>query len=162
MPDAVLLVLRLCLLALLYLFFLRVVRAVWVEVRSPAPAAEPRSSRRDRRAGRKASRREGKGSRPKGSAPHLEITEPAADRGRIYDLAGTEVSIGRAAACTVTVDDTFVSQLHARVYQHDGQIMVEDMGSTNGTYLNRRRVASPVVMHPGDSLQVGNTVLELR
>ena len=160
MSDALLIVLRLCLLALLYLFFMRVVRAVWVEVRTPAPAVAAIPSRKERRASKeKPPRKERKAAK---SAPHLAITEPREGRGRIYDLGGTEVSIGRAAGCTVTVDDTFVSQLHARVYTRDGQIMVEDMGSTNGTYLNRRRVSSPVVMQPGDQLQVGNTVLELR
>jgi hypothetical protein len=160
MSDALLIVLRLCLLALIYLFFLRVVRAVWVEVRTPAPAVGTLGTRKERRARvEKPARRERRASK---AAPHLTITEPREARGRIYDLDGTEVSIGRAAGCTVTVDDTFVSQLHARVYTRDGQIMVEDMGSTNGTYLNRRRVSSPVVMQPGDLVQVGNTVLELR
>ena len=62
----------------------------------------------------------------------------------------------------VTVDDTYVSQLHARVFTRDGQLMVEDLGSTNGTYLNRVKVAGPMVMQKGDRLQVGNTVLEVR
>jgi pSer/pThr/pTyr-binding forkhead associated (FHA) protein len=158
--DALLIVLRLCLLAVLYLFFMRVVRAVWVEVRTPAPAVAAIPSRKERRA--RAEKPPRKDRRAAKAAPHLAITEPREGRGRIYDLGGAEVSIGRAAGCTVTVDDTFVSQLHARVYTRDGQIMVEDMGSTNGTYLNRRRVSSPVVMQPGDQLQVGNTVLELR
>jgi pSer/pThr/pTyr-binding forkhead associated (FHA) protein len=61
----------------------------------------------------------------------------------------------------VTVDDTFVSQIHARVFARDGQYLVEDLGSTNGTYLKRKKVTGPMVMQPGDRLQVGNTVLEL-
>ena len=71
-------------------------------------------------------------------------------------------TLGRAAGCRVIVDDNFVSQIHARVTQRDDQILVEDLGSTNGTYLNRRRVAGPMVMNPGDRLQVGDPVLELR
>jgi pSer/pThr/pTyr-binding forkhead associated (FHA) protein len=55
-----------------------------------------------------------------------------------------------------------VSQLHARVFTRDGQLLVEDLGSTNGTYLNRAKVAGPMVMQKGDRLQVGNTVLEVR
>src|SRR5690606_5309295 len=151
MSDALLIVLRLCLLAVLYLFFLRVLRAVWVEVRTPAPAAATLRAARTRRA-EKPSRRERKAAARQGKphVPHLVITDPPAARGRIYDLSGSEISIGRAAGCTVTVDDSFVSQLHARVFTRDGQIMVEDMGSTNGTYLNRRRVDSPVLMNPGD------------
>jgi pSer/pThr/pTyr-binding forkhead associated (FHA) protein len=54
-----------------------------------------------------------------------------------------------------------VSQLHTRVFRRDGQFMVEDLGSTNGTYLNRQKVSGPMVMQRGDKLKVGNTVLEL-
>ena len=75
---------------------------------------------------------------------------------------GDEITVGRAAGCQVTVDDTYVSQLHARVFTREGQLFVEDLGSTNGTYLNRGKVAGPMVMHKGDRLQVGNTVLEVR
>jgi pSer/pThr/pTyr-binding forkhead associated (FHA) protein len=69
--------------------------------------------------------------------------------------------VGRAAGCHVTVDDTYASQLHARVFSRDGQFFVEDLGSTNGTYLNRTKVSGPQVMRRGDRLQVGNTVMEL-
>ena len=62
----------------------------------------------------------------------------------------------------VVVDDTFVSQIHARVFAREGQYLVEDLGSTNGTYLNRKKVSGPMVMQRGDRLQVGNTVLELQ
>ena len=57
--------------------------------------------------------------------------------------------------------DDYASQLHARVFARDGQLFVEDLGSTNGTYLNRQKVHGPQVMRRGDRLQVGNTVLEL-
>ena len=63
--------------------------------------------------------------------------------------------------CQVTIDDTYASQLHARVFQRDGQIFVEDIGSTNGTYLNRKKVTGPMVIQRGDQLQIGNTILEL-
>ena len=73
----------------------------------------------------------------------------------------TKLTLGRAAGCQVTIDDTYASQLHARVFQRDGQIFVEDIGSTNGTYLNRKKVTGPMVVQRGDQLQIGNTVLEL-
>lgn len=88
------------------------------------------------------------------------VLEPPEQRGRTYGLS-EELSVGRAAGCQITVDDTFVSQLHARIYQRDGQFLVEDLGSTNGTYLNRSKVVGTMVIHHGDRLQVGNTVLEL-
>jgi pSer/pThr/pTyr-binding forkhead associated (FHA) protein len=148
--DQLLTILKICLLALLYLFFLRVLRAVWAEMKGPrvssrrrqsAPTAAPRKAKRS-------------------AEPHLLVVEPAAQRGRTFPL-GQELTVGRAAGCQVTLDDTYVSQLHARVYARDGQYFVEDLGSTNGTYLNRDRVTGAMVMKKGDRLQVGNTVMEL-
>ncbi len=102
-----------------------------------------------------------RGRKSRGTATELVAVEPADQAGRRYPL-GDEITVGRAAGCQVTVDDTYVSQLHARVFSRDGQLMVEDLGSTNGTYLNRVKVAGPMVMQKGDRLQVGNTVLEVR
>ena len=90
----------------------------------------------------------------------LAVVEPAAQQGRTFPL-GQEVTVGRAAGCQVTLDDTYASQIHARVFARDGQLFVEDLGSTNGTYLNRKKVQGPMVMQRGDQLQVGNTVMEL-
>ncbi len=166
MSDQLLFLLKLCLLALLYLFFFRVVRAVWAELRAGEPAKVPVAaaapaaaataaatspSRKDRKAAAKAAK----------AVPQLVVVEPAAQRGRSYPL-GNEASIGRAAGCQITVDDTYVSQIHARVFARDGQWMVEDLGSTNGTWMNRQKVAGPMVVTRGDRVQVGNTVLELR
>jgi pSer/pThr/pTyr-binding forkhead associated (FHA) protein len=58
-------------------------------------------------------------------------------------------------------EDNYVSQLHARVFRRDGQFYVEDLGSTNGTYVNRKKVTAPIVIRKGDRLQIGKTVLEL-
>jgi pSer/pThr/pTyr-binding forkhead associated (FHA) protein len=152
-PDQLLNLLKIFLLLLLYLFFLRVLRAVWAEV-NPPKAAEPVTKPRRERAPRKP------GQRGKHSAPVLRMLAPPELKGRTFPL-GQEVTVGRAAGCQVTIDDTYASQLHARVFQRDGQIYVEDLGSTNGTYLNRRKVTGPMVLKRGDQLQIGNTVLEL-
>jgi pSer/pThr/pTyr-binding forkhead associated (FHA) protein len=156
--EQLLFVLKLCLLALLYLFFFRVLRAVWAELKTPAlvqaspgagaAATAKRSRKEDRRA-------------RKQRAPQLVITEPADQRGQAYTV-GNELTIGRAAGCHVTVDDSYASQIHARVFSRDGRFLVEDLGSTNGTYLNRQKVSGPMQIDPGDRLQIGNTVLEMR
>lgn len=151
MPDQLLNLLKIFLLLLLYLFFLRVLRAVWAEVNPPKPVEAPRPKRE--RAGRRTQGR-------KHGPPVLRLVAPPELRGRTYQL-GEEVTIGRAAGCQVTIDDTYASQLHARVFQRDGQIFVEDIGSTNGTYLNRKKVTGPMVVQRGDQLQIGNTILEL-
>jgi pSer/pThr/pTyr-binding forkhead associated (FHA) protein len=57
--------------------------------------------------------------------------------------------------------DTFVSQLHARIYVREGRPFVEDLGSTNGTFLNRTRLSQTMPLHRGDRVQVGQTVLEV-
>jgi hypothetical protein len=162
MDEQLLNILKLCLLALIYLFLVRVVRAVWAEVAAPT-AVEP--GRRTRRRGGAVAATPApappRGRKSKGSPTELIAVEPADEAGRRYPL-GDEITVGRAAGCQVTVDDTYVSQLHARVFTREGQLFVEDLGSTNGTYLNRVKVAGPMVMQKGDRLQVGNTVLEVR
>jgi len=151
-PESLLTILKFCFLAVLYLFFFRVLRAVWAELGggrvATAPAAQaPRTpSKRSSRGGKNGNR--------------LRIVEPADKRGQTYELAD-ELTLGRATGCQVTVDDTYVSQLHARVFRREGQLYIEDLGSTNGTYLNRKKVTAPIAVRRGDRLQVGRTVLEL-
>ena len=155
MPESLLTILKFCSLALLYLFLLRVVRAVWAEV------AGPRAARPAPRAA--ATPAPARGRRDRGSAKgaaRLKVVEPAEQSGRAYDLAD-ELTVGRAAGCQITLDDTYASQLHARIFRKDGQLFVEDLGSTNGTYLNRKKVTAPVPIRKGDRLQVGKTVMEL-
>jgi len=145
-------VLQICLLILLYLFFLRVLRAVWTEIRGPVPrvavagAAAPAPAAAPQRSVALGSR--------------LVVREPASHAGLAFEL-GDEITIGRAAGCQITLDDTYVSQIHSRVFRRQGQALVEDLGSTNGTYLNRAKVGSPMVLQVGDRLQVGGFVLEL-
>jgi hypothetical protein len=158
--DQLLFVLKLCLLAVLYLFFFRVVRAVWAELR-PSPAVPvppvsgaapvPQPVKRGRKDRAPAAL----------SKPKLVILEPAENAGRSFALDG-EVSIGRAAGCQVTLDDTYASQIHARVFARDNQWQIEDVGSTNGTWLNRHKVSGPMVVQRGDRIQIGNTVLEMQ
>ncbi len=151
MPEPLLTVLKFCLLAVLYLFFFRVLRAVWAEVTGPPPTvpAVPRTRSRPAMPSR--------GGRGGGK---LRVVEPPETRGQSYDL-GDELTLGRAAGCQVTLNDTYVSQLHARLFRRDGQLFVEDLGSTNGTYVNRKKVTAPIVLRKGDRLQVGKTVMEL-
>jgi hypothetical protein len=163
MSEQLLNILKLCLLALIYLFLVRVVRAVWAEVSVATPTDGARRQRRGRAPAPAvvAPAAPARGRKSRGTPTELVAVEPADHAGRRYPL-GDEITVGRAAGCQVTVDDTYVSQLHARVFTRDGQLFVEDLGSTNGTYLNRVKVAGPMGMQKGDRLQVGNTVLEVR
>ena len=150
MPDTLLVFFRICVLALLYLFFFRVLRAVWTEI-SVAPATATATRRRDRRPRERRAK----------SEAHLKVVEPQEMAGATFALAD-ELTIGRAVGCQITLDDTYISQLHARVFRRDGQLYVEDLGSTNGTYLNRGKVQGPMIIKRGDRLQVGQVVMELR
>ena len=152
MPDQLLNLLKLFLLLLLYLFFLRVLRAVWAEINPPKLVeAPPKPKRGPRRATVKG----------KHAPPVLRLIAPAELKGRTYPL-GEEITLGRAAGCQVTIDDTYASQLHARVFQREGQVYVEDLGSTNGTYLGSTKVSRPTPVPLGSVIRIGKTEIELR
>jgi hypothetical protein len=130
--EQLLTILKLCLLALLYLFFFRVLRAVWAELRPPKLVdATPRSAT-GAAGGRRARKSAARRSDASAAGPRLVVVEPVDQRGRSFPM-GAEMTVG----------------------------LVEDLGSTNGTYLNRHKVAGPMVVHPGDKVQIGNTVMEL-
>jgi pSer/pThr/pTyr-binding forkhead associated (FHA) protein len=151
-------VLKLCLLALLYLFFIRVMWAVWSELRTPAVAPASRTAPRRARAADPAT---GRGAGPAPTAQALVIVEPADQAGREYPVT-TEMTLGRAPGCTVVIDDTYASQIHARVAAGPDGIHVEDLGSTNGTTCNGEPVTGPRRLRRGDRIGVGTVVLELR
>ena len=152
MPEALLTILKFCFLALLWLFFVRVLWAVWAEVNAPAAAAPAAPGAPP---GAAATRP------PAAESTRLKVVEPAERRGAAYDL-GDELTVGRASGCQVALpDDSYASQLHARIFRRDGRYWLEDLGSTNGTYLNAKPVTSPVALRRGDRVQVGRTVLEV-
>lgn len=76
------------------------------------------------------------------------------------DKLAEELTVGRAAGCQVTLDDNYVSQLHARILSVTGPLR-GGSGATYGTYLNTRKVSSPVAMKRGDRLKIGSTVMQL-
>ena len=172
MSDQVLNILKLSLLGLLYLFFARVLWAVWSEVKTPRarpvaraqqarPVAQPAGTAPQPRpaaapAGRKQKPTKGRG----GRAGRLVILEPKHRRGMTIALAG-EITIGRDENCTISIqDDTYVSTLHLRIYDYDGQPMIEDLGSTNGTFHNGTKMHGTKLLQPGDRIQLGTTVIE--
>lgn len=145
-----------CVIAFVFLFLLRVIRAVWVEVRP----AGPRQARAT--AGRSGPARVEAPAPRRGKGPLvLDVLEPADRAGQRFDI-GDELTIGRSPASGVaTTYDMYSSTTHARLFHQDGRIYVEDLGSTNGTYVNSERITKPTRLGRGDLLQVGGTVFQV-
>jgi pSer/pThr/pTyr-binding forkhead associated (FHA) protein len=154
-PILVLDLLKYAFLAVLYIFIARAVKAVYVELRGPAPARRAPTSAPAATPARPPSRR---GKKP---ARKVTVVEGDDHRGQTFDIRD-ELLIGRAQKCNLVLDDAYVSQVHARIFSKDDGLMVEDLGSTNGTYLNRTRISSPTPLHRGDRVKIGKTVLEMR
>jgi pSer/pThr/pTyr-binding forkhead associated (FHA) protein len=90
----------------------------------------------------------------------LTILEPKERRGTAFAISA-DVGIGRDADNTIVITgDSYISARHARISLTEGFVIVEDLGSRNGTYLNGTRLTQPHTVHPGDRIQVGYTVLE--
>lgn len=153
MPDSLLDILKLVLLVMLYLFFARVLFAVWSEVRQPAAAG----TQSPVIAG---DRRELKPMRGRGTIPgRLVVLEPKHMRGTSYAINGT-LGIGRESDNTIVLDDSYLSGHHARLTLADGRVILDDLNSRNGTFLNGMRIAEPRTVKPGDRIQIGYTVFE--
>jgi pSer/pThr/pTyr-binding forkhead associated (FHA) protein len=111
-----------------------------------APAAAPTTDR-------------GRGRR---SGPTRLVVTEGPLRGTTLPLGASAVLIGRAPSCTLVLDDDYSSSRHARVYPEGGQWLVEDMGSTNGTFLDDQKVTDAVPVRPGAQIRIGQSVLELQ
>jgi hypothetical protein len=83
-------------------------------------------------------------------------------RGTTLPLGASAVLIGRAPSCTLVLDDDYSSSRHARVYPENGQWFVEDLGSTNGTFVDRTRITAPTPVGIGSEIRVGQSTLELQ
>jgi pSer/pThr/pTyr-binding forkhead associated (FHA) protein len=155
MPILVLDLLKYAFLAVLYIFVARAVKAVYIELRGPAP------TRRAPRAAPAPAPSRPPPRRSKKSARKLVVVEGDEFKGRSFDV-GDELLIGRAEKCNLVLNDAYVSQVHARIVPKDDGLVVEDLGSTNGTYVNGKRITSPTQLHRGDRVKIGKTVLETR
>lgn len=145
-------------LALLWLFILSVVSVIRSDlfgrtvpsrgpVDEPQPLEEPSPPKRSRR-------------RKKGQPRKLTIVQ-GNQAGLSADLVDGVVLIGRGSDCQLILDDDYVSTRHARVVVADAGPYVEDLGSTNGTYVNGQRITAPTSVSLVDTIRIGKTVLKL-
>jgi pSer/pThr/pTyr-binding forkhead associated (FHA) protein len=145
-------VLKYSLLVLLYLFVYRAIRSVVVDVSGRRRAAGGQT--------RPAAGTSAKASRGGKPPTQIVVHDAGGRKPRTVRLSG-QLDIGRGDGCAIRLEDHYVSQVHARLYQRDGAWHVEDLGSTNGTFLNEGTLTGAAVVHVGDTVRVGKTVLEL-
>lgn len=126
------------------LFFARVLRVAIVQARPADAAAGEGGGRRGRR----------------GGALGLEFIEPLERAGERVDV-DLAVTIGRGAECDLQLNDTYLSSRHARLANDDGDLTIEDLGSTNGTYVNQELLSGRLLLERGDIIQVGGVLFEV-
>ncbi len=143
-------------LALLWLFVFAAIRVVRADLRT---AGQPRIATPPARRGRTPAKA---APRPQGGGPTQLIVTEGGLKGTRIGLTGAPVLIGRADDSTLVLTDDYASTRHARITLQDGIWIVEDLGSTNGTYLGQRKLDGPVPLEVGVPLRIGQTVLELR
>jgi predicted component of type VI protein secretion system len=90
-------------------------------------------------------------------SPQLVVVRaPGHDSGMIYDIDG-DLVLGRGDRAEIRLEDPFASSRHARIYEQGNIVVIEDLGSTNGTYLNEEVLQSPRPLHPGDRVRIGDS-----
>lgn len=136
MPDVILTLLRIIFLGLVYLFVWQVARAIGSHLGI--------SVRRKRKEGSR-----------------VLFVRSESQQGREFEV-GDVVVMGRSSETDVVLDDPYASDFHLRLVSQEGGMMLHDLGSTNGTYVNGRRVSAPTELKRGDTIQVGKTVMEIR
>ncbi|HZR54993.1 MAG TPA: FHA domain-containing protein [Streptosporangiaceae bacterium] len=157
MNELTLTLIRVAFLAVLWLFVIAAIGVVRTDLLG-GPATAPRP----RRARQAPAPRPPKPARSGRGTPRLLVVTAGALKGTTVDLAQQQITLGRANDATIVLNDDYASSRHARIFPQDGQWIVEDLGSTNGTYLDRQKVTRPTPVPLGVPIRIGKTVLELR
>ena len=160
MTDQLLSILKVALLLVLYLFFARVLWAVWNEVRLPAMHRSTRPPDATIRPPSGAIPGAVKVDRPY-RVTHMKVVAPAHLKGFTFTVNESGYTIGRSEDNDLSIgDDEFASTHHARVTLNEGLTTVEDLSSTNGTFVNNERITDKVLLQIGDRLQIGRVIIE--
>ncbi|MFR9790203.1 FHA domain-containing protein [Streptomyces sp. MB22_4] len=176
MSELTLTVMRLGFLAVLWLFVIVAVQVIRSdlfgtrvtqrgsrrEAGRPQPAGGRQAARQQAAPPQQRGQQGGGGRRGRNAPSKLVVTEGTLT-GTTVALQGQTITLGRAHDSTIVLDDDYASSRHARIYpDRDGQWIVEDLGSTNGTYLDRSRLTTPTPIPLGAPIRIGKTVIELR
>ncbi|HEX6520986.1 MAG TPA: FHA domain-containing protein [Streptosporangiaceae bacterium] len=157
MNELTLTLIRVAFLAVLWLFVIAAIGVVRTDLLG-GPATSPRRVR----ARQAPAPRQVKPPRGGRGTPRTLVVTAGALKGTSMDLAQQQITLGRANDATLVLNDDYASSRHARIFPQDGQWIVEDLGSTNGTYLDRQKVTRPTPVPLGVPIRIGKTVLELR
>ena len=160
MNSLTLLLIRLAFLAVLWLFVIAAVGVVRTDLFGPGRPARRR--RRQRKPAQPKAPRAARTGRPARGTPQRLLVTAGGLAGTTIGLSDQQITIGRANDATLVLNDDYASSRHARLFPQDGQWIVEDLGSTNGTYLDRQKVTQPTPVPTGVPIRIGKTVLELR
>jgi pSer/pThr/pTyr-binding forkhead associated (FHA) protein len=155
MSELTLFLIKISYLAILWIFVLSaisVVRSDMFGARLPAGSREAAAPK---------ARRQPKQKARKGSPTHVLVVD-GANKGDRADLAEAPILIGRGSDAAIRLDDDYVSTRHARIASSGDQWFVEDLGSTNGTYIGSARITQPTTLTLGTQVRIGKTLLELR
>lgn len=156
MTELTLTLIRLAFLAVLWLFVLAALSVIRTDLFGPR--ATPKVPSRNTAAGRPAK----PPARGKRGSPRKVVVTHGPLAGTTLNLGESPITIGRANDATLVLSDDYASSRHAQLFPRDGQWLVEDLGSTNGTYLDRAKVTRPIPVPLGVPIRIGRTVLELR
>ncbi len=160
MSTLTLLLIRLAFLAVLWLFVITAVGVVRTDLFGQSPSS--RKQKRQRQNARPRPARPARPARTGRSEPQRLLVTGGPLSGTTLPLTEQQITIGRSNDATLVLSDDYASSRHARLFPQDGQWIVEDLGSTNGTYLDRQKVTQPTPVPTGVPIRIGKTVLELR
>jgi pSer/pThr/pTyr-binding forkhead associated (FHA) protein len=160
MSTLTLLLIRLAFLAVLWLFVITAVGVVRTDLFGQSPSS--RKQKRQRQNPRPRPARPPRPARAARGEPQQLLVPGGPLSGTTLPLTEQQITIGRSNDATLVLNDDYASSRHARLFPQDGQWIVEDLGSTNGTYLDRQKVTQPTPVPTGVPIRIGKTVLELR
>ena len=163
MQELTLMLIRFAYLAILWIFVfgaISVVRSDMVGARVDGPAAP---SRRERRAQQKAQQKATTKAPKRGRGePRQAIVVEGSNSGLSASLDEVPLLIGRGGDAAIRLDDDYVSTRHARIGRSGDTWYVEDLGSTNGTYIGSQRLTQATAISLGTRIRVGKTTIELK
>ena len=162
MSELTLVLIRFAYLAILWIFVLSAISVVRSDMFGARIDSTPRAERKAEKQSRKQDRSRGKpAKRPRGEPTHVAVVD-GANAGETVSLDDAPILIGRGNDAAIRLDDDYVSTRHARIASSGDQWFVEDLGSTNGTYIGSHRLTQPTTLTLGSKVRIGKTTIELR